>query len=79
MLPFDLWGESFIFIIIFSVILLVPCILVALIGRKMIDKLGQYPTQTPVIQMSIFIKLVILEVIAFAALLGFYNIFQGKV
>ena len=76
MIPFELWGESFIFASVYAVIILVPCVLVALIGRKMIDQLGQYPTKTPAIQMSIFFQLVTIEVITFVLLIGFFKFFS---
>lgn len=77
MIRFDLWTESFILGAVFSVIVLVPCILVMLIGRKTINKLGQYPTRTPAIQMSIFLQLVAIEIVGFFSLLAFYNFFSN--
>jgi len=75
MIAFDLWIESFIFFSIYSVIIIVPCVLVALLGRKMIDQMGQYPTQAPVIQMGVLFKLVIIETVTFISLITFYNVF----
>jgi len=54
--PFNLWAESVIFMTVFSVIIIVPCILVALIGRDMIDQIGYFPTKTPIIQILIHHK-----------------------
>ena len=78
MIEFNLWGESFIFAIVYAVLIIVPCILVVLLGRKMINQLGYFPTRTPIIQMSIFLKLVIVEVVTFVLLIGFYHFFAGK-
>lgn len=78
MIPFDLWTESFIFASIYSVLILVPCVLVAFLGRKMVNQLGHYPTKTPAIQMSIFFQLVVIEVITFTLMLTFYHFFSGK-
>jgi len=78
MVEFNLWGESFIFAVIFAFIILVPCVLVAFIGTRMIDRLGRYPTKTPVIQMSILVPLVAIEIVTFALMLGFYRFFSVK-
>ena len=56
MIEFDLWRESFIFALVYSVMIIVPCVLIALLGRSMIEKLGRYPTRTPVIQMGVFFQ-----------------------
>ena len=76
MIPFNLWTESFIFASVYAVIILVPCVLVAWIGRKMIRQLGQYPSKTPAIQMSIFIQLVAIEVATFTLMIGFFRTFE---
>lgn len=76
MVSFSSWPQAIFFALIFSVIILVPCVLVALMGVKMIDKLGNYPTQTPVIQMSIFFQLVGIEITTFFLLIGFLHFFS---
>ncbi len=78
MVAFDLWKEAFIFAIVFAPIIIIPCVLVALMGRKMIDQLGRYPTQTPIIQMSIFWKLVVVEIITFFCLIAFFQFFSAN-
>ena len=77
MVEFDLWAESLIFGLIYTVIVIVPCVIVAIIGRNMINRLGTYPSQTPAIQMSILIRLVLLEIITFSLLILFYHIFAA--
>jgi hypothetical protein len=76
MVEFNLWIESLIFGSIFSVIVIIPCVLVTILGKKMIYELGQYPTKTPVIQMSILFQLIVVEILTFICLLGFYNFFS---
>ena len=76
MVEFDLWKEAFIFAIVFAPIIIIPCVLVALMGRKMIDQLGMRPTQTPIIQMSIFGKLVAIEVVTFICFYAFLQFFS---
>ncbi len=77
MVTFNLWGESFIFAAVYSVIIIVSCVIAALIGRKMITQLGLYPTQTPAIQMSVILKLVTLEIVTFTCLIVFYRFFSS--
>ncbi len=72
------WMMSLIFCAVFAVIVLVPCAIIAVMGRKMIIRIGQYPSQTPLIQLNVFLPLVVLEVCTFASLIGFYNVFSGK-
>jgi len=75
MVIFDLWTESLIFTVIYAALVFVPCFLITLIGKRMIDRLGQFPSQAPAIQLSIFLKLVVIEIISFTCLIGFYHIF----
>jgi hypothetical protein len=78
MVEFDLWSQALIFALVFIPIIIIPCVLVCLVGRKMIEELGMRPSQTPIIQMSIFGKLVAIEVVTFALLIGFYQFFTSK-
>ncbi len=77
-MQFQFWTEGIIFIGIFLIIILIPCLGVSIMGYRMIQKLGYQPSQTPVIQMSIFLKLIVLEIISFILLIGFYRIFSVK-
>ena len=70
---FEYGSQAILLIFLFLGIIAFPCILVARIGYRMINKLGQFPSKTPEIQMSIFLKLVIVEVISFSFLYGFYT------
>ncbi|MCA9400769.1 MAG: hypothetical protein KC713_04020 [Candidatus Omnitrophica bacterium] len=76
MQEFNLWIESFYFSLIYSVIIIIPCIIVGLLGKRMIDRLGTYPSRTPSIQLSVFIWLVVVEIVTFTALIGFYRFFD---
>ena len=73
---FQYWSEAYILIGIFAFLMIVPCVGVAIIGYKMIDKLGFFPSKTPVIQMSIFLQLVLTELISFGLILVFYRVFS---
>ena len=68
----------FIFIVIFWVIMLIPCIGIGWIGLKLINKLGRYPSKTPAIQMNILFKLVFIEVISLTLLIGFFKVLVAE-
>ncbi|MCA9403666.1 MAG: hypothetical protein KC897_07785 [Candidatus Omnitrophica bacterium] len=80
MLPFTKtdWLYSLIFIGVFAVIVLVPCIIIALMGRKAIKEMGRYPTRIPLIQSKMMMPLLMVDVVTFALLVGFYNVFSGQ-
>ena len=73
---FDQWIEAFIFASVFSLLIIIPCLLIVLVGRKMINRLGQYPSKTPAIQMSVLFQLVTIEIFGFFGLIAFYNFFS---
>ncbi len=54
-----------------------PSIGAGWLGKHLIDGLGRYPSKAPVIQMSIFIKLIVLEVVSFTLLLGVFKILSA--
>lgn len=57
----------------FFILITIPCVGVAWLGKSLIDKLGTYPSKTPAIQVDMVIKLAFLEVVSFALLLGFFK------
>ncbi len=69
----ELIGAGIFFVIIFTFILLIPCVLIAYIGFRMITQLGYFPSKTPAIQLSILWKLVAIEIISISALLILYQ------
>jgi len=62
-----------VFILIFYVMIIIPCVGVSVIGYKLIDKLGRFPSKTPAIQMGVLVKLVVVEVVSFTLLLSFFK------
>ena len=78
-MPFEYWTESIVLILLFFVIILIPCVGVSIMGSKMIDQLGQFPSRAPVIHMSVLLKLSVLEIISFAMLLVFFRVFSDAV
>lgn len=73
---FEYWSEGILFIFIFLALISIPCIGVALIGYRMINKLGRFPSRTPEIQMSIFLKLILIEAVSFGMIYLFYRFFS---
>ena len=68
-------SAGLILISIFFVIIVIPCVGVSVLGVKMLNQLGQFPSKTPAIQLSIVKKLVLFEVIGFTLLIIFYHYF----
>ena len=67
------WLPGIILISVLFVIMAIPCIGISLLGYKMINKLGYFPSKTPAIQTSILVQLLIVELISIALLLTFYH------
>lgn len=75
MIPFHLYKEAMVLSAVLGALILIPCLLVFFIGRGLINELGQYPSKSPLIHMSILIKIIPLQVLTFFALFGFLNVF----
>jgi hypothetical protein len=76
MISLDL-GAGLVFFSIFSGIIIVPCFFLAILGRRLINTLGRYPSNAPVIQMSSVVWLLLLEIVTFFSLISFYRFFAG--
>lgn len=66
-------GVMLVFVAIFYVLIIIPCVGVSWIGCRLFDRLGRHPSKTPAIQMSVLFPLVIIEVVSFALLLAFFK------
>jgi hypothetical protein len=75
MVEFDLWGPSFIFSLIFSFVILIPCIVIAFMGRRMITRLGTFPSQAPSILMSICLQFILVAIVSLGLLVSFFQFF----
>ena len=64
------------FAIIFFIVIAIPCVGITWIGLGLLNRLGQYPSKTPAIQLSIVIKLVLVEVISATLIMLFFQIFR---
>lgn len=71
----SLWISAITLISIILVIVGFPCIAVAWLGTRMINRMGYFPSKAPAIQMSIFLKLVVIEIFSFTLLFMFYHVF----
>lgn len=72
---YEYWHQGLLVIVMFAVLMAVPCLGVALIGYRLINKLGRYPSKTPEIQMSICLKLFVIEFISFGMIYVFFKFF----
>ncbi len=63
MVPFELWKASFVFWILFSSIVLIPCVIITIVGRKMARELGYYPSRMPEIASRYFPVLIIVAIV----------------
>lgn len=71
-------SAALIFIILFFIMIAIPCLGVGWLGYKLITKLGRYPSKTPAIQMGIMLKLVIIEVVSLTMILVFFKILVSE-
>lgn len=72
---FKYWHEAFIFVIIFSVLVIVPCYFIATFGAKMINEMGNFPTRAEEIQSKSLWKVLVTFIVAALALSVFFHIF----
>lgn len=68
-------GVILILIGIFFVVIAIPCVGVAIVGRGLIKKLSFFPSKTPALQLSIFWKLLVIEIVGFTLIMTFYHLF----
>ena len=73
---FKHWAEGMTFIGAFLVIVGVPCVLIAILGSKKINDLGNFPTKTAKIQVSADWKIALIGFIGLGLLGCFFQIFS---
>ncbi len=71
-------SAALIFILLFLIMIAIPCLGVGWLGYKLITKLGRYPSKTPAIQMGVMLKLVIIEVVSLTMILVFFKILVSE-
>jgi len=69
---------SLILIGIFFLAVNIPCIAIVWLGNKFFDQIGRHPSKTPAIQMSIVLKLAVIEVGAFTLFLALFKILSPE-
>ena len=69
---FKHWFQGLEMIMMFVVAVAVPCFFVGLWGSKMINELGNHPSQSAKIQTSAGWKIIFVEVISFVLLTSVY-------
>jgi len=74
-MAFQYWHEGFIFIGLFVVMVGVPCFFTALLGTKLIESLGQYPSRSAKLQMGVCVQLLLVEIFSFMTLALFFHVF----
>lgn len=75
-ITFQYWQEGFIFIGIFAVVVGLPCFAVTVLGTKLINHLGRYPSKSATSQMNVCIKLLAVELFSFGLLAGVFHFFS---
>ena len=73
---FRYWYEGVLFVLFFASIVGLPCFFVSILGTKMINDLGNFPTKTANIQINVLWKLFIVEIVSFLMLTAFFRIFS---
>ena len=73
---FEYWYEGLFFIGFFVFLVGFPCIMVAILGPKLIDEIGTWPTRTARAQMKMAIPLLLVEVFSFFMLALFFHVFS---
>ena len=69
---FRYWFEGLIVVAMFLVVVALPCFLIGLWGTKMINELGNHPSQSAKIQASSAWKIFLVEIVSFVLLTGLY-------
>lgn len=67
-------STTFVLMGLFFLAVNIPCVAITWLGVKFIEKLGRYPSKTAAIQMSICLKLIVIEVGAFTFLLAMFKV-----
>ena len=66
------WFQGLEIVGMFLVVVALPCFFIGLWGSKMINELGNHPSQSVQIQASMGWKIILVEIVSFILLLGVY-------
>ena len=67
-------STSLVLLCLFFLAVNIPCVVIAWLGVKFLAELGRYPSKTAAIQMSICLKLVVIEVFSFTFILALFKV-----
>lgn len=71
-------SSSLVLIGLFFLAVNIPCLAIVWIGMKFFDQIGRHPSKTAAIQMSIVLKLAVIEVAAFTAIMMLFKILSPE-
>ncbi len=71
-------SAALLFIVIYFIMISIPCLGVGWLGYKLITKIGRYPSKTPAIQLGIMMKLIIIEIVSLTVILVFFKILVSE-
>lgn len=54
----------------------VPCFLIAMLGTRLIDRLGQYPSRSARLLMGVCFQLLMVEIFGFCMIALFLHVFS---
>ena len=72
-MKFD-WISAFELIAGAAILIGVPCVFTAIYGSKIINDLGNFPTKSALIQMKASWIILLVQIVSFLLLLGFFNV-----
>ena len=75
-MKFQYWHEGFVFIGLFLFMVGLPCVVTAILGTRLIDNLGQWPSKNARLQMGVCVQLLLVEIFSFFMLAIFFHIFS---
>lgn len=73
---FSYWQEGLVFSIVFLVVMAVPCVLISILGTRLIYDLGQRPTKGAKAHMDLALPLIGTMILSFGLLVVFYKYFS---
>lgn len=75
-MQFQYWYEGLVFIGFFLFMVGFPCLMTGILGTRLIDDLGQWPSKSARFQMKTAIPLLFVQVFSFFMLALFFHIFS---
>jgi len=73
---FQYWHEGLKFIGFIFIVVAVPCVAVAILGVRLINHIGQYPTRSAKLQTGVCLQLLVVQVVSFLMLALFFHVFS---